>query len=363
MVTRYDVIAVKAEVSKEGWIRDRPIITRSGIFEYRSADGTIRKEYRPDSEVFSEVSLATANGIPVTDSHRGLVDSKNVDGIIGTVTSAGSKEDTNVVADVIIHNPSRLGDKRELSLGYECDLDETPGEYNGQRYDCVQKNIQYNHLAAVKKGRAGNARLRLDSNDAIIGTFEMETLMTEPTTNLVVVRLDGIDYKASPEVNNAYTKGQEALAALQKRFDTVEAERDTLKTTAANFDKLIKEAKETGRAVVKVRLDLEDVARQHKVKFDDDDTDQVIKVAVLTKLRPELKLDGKSEAYIDSAYDLTLEANKDKTKKVTDQLSRFDRAPGGSDNVETIGAANSARARYIARLRGEKPEDGGGKAA
>jgi hypothetical protein len=363
MVTRYDVIAVKAEVSKEGWIRDRPVITRSGIFEYRTADGKIRKEYRPDSEVFSDTSLATANGIPVTDSHRGLVDSKNVDGIIGTVTSNGIKDEANVLADVIIHNPSRLGDKRELSLGYECDIDETPGEYNGQRYDCVQKNIIYNHLAAVKKGRAGNARLRLDSNDAIIGTFQMETPM-EPTTKLVTIRLDGIDYQASPEISNALNKEREALAALQKRFDTVEAERDTLKSTTANFDKELKAAREAGRAVVKVRLDLEDVARQHKVKFDDDDTDQVIKTNVLGKLRPELKLDGKSEDYIDSAFDLTMEANKDKQKKVVNQLSRFDKAaPSGDNNVTEMGGAGAARARYLARLRGEKTEDGGGKAA
>jgi hypothetical protein len=354
MVTRYDVIELKAAVTKEGWIRDRPVITRSGIFEYRTFDGKVRREYRPDSEVFSAESLSSASGIPVTDSHRGLVNSKNVDGIVGTVTGPGVKDEENVVADIIIHNPSRLGDKRELSLGYECDVEDTPGEIDGKRYDCIQKNIRYNHLAVVKKGRAGNARLRLDSTDAVNGTFELEDVMTDPVTKLVVVRLDGIDYQASPEISNALNKEREALTALQKRFDTVEAERDTLKSTTANFDKELKAAREAGRAIVKIRLDLEDVARQHKVKFDDDDTDQVIKTNVLGKLRPELKLDGKSSDYIDSAFDLTMETQIDKTKKVTTQLSRFDRAPGG-DNVAPM--AQTARAKYLARLRGEKPDD------
>jgi hypothetical protein len=354
MTTRYDVIEIKAAISKEGWIRDRPVITRSGIFEYRDVNGKVTREYRPDSEVFAAESLSSAAGIPITDSHRGLVNSSNVDGIVGTVTSPGTQDETNVVADVIIHNPSRLGDKRELSLGYECDVDNTPGEIDGKRYDSIQKNIRYNHLAVVKKGRAGNARLRLDSTDAVHGSFELENEMTE--TKLVTVRLDGIDYQASPEVNNALTKAQDALVALQKRFDTVEAERDTLKNTTVNFDKELKAAREAGRAVVKVRLDLEDVARQHKVKFDDDDADQVIKTNILSKLRPELKLDGKSEDYIDSAFDLTIEAQKDKTKKVTNQLSRFDRS---GDNVETIPQSSSAIARqkYIARLRGEKVDD------
>lgn len=362
MPTRYDVIELKAELTREGWIRDRPIITRAGIFEYRTNDGTIRREYRPDSEVFQEGSLNTAFGIPVTDSHRGLVNSSNVEGIVGTVTSAGIKDETNVVADVIIHNPSRLGDKRELSLGYECDIDNTPGEIDGKRYDCIQKNIRYNHLAVVKKGRAGNARLRLDSADAVIETFNMESEMTDPVQpKLVVIRLDGIDYQASPEISNALNKEREALAALQKRFDTVEAERDTLKSTTANFDKELKAAREIGRAAVKARLDLEGIAESNKVKFDEDDTDQVIKQKVLGKLRPELKLDGKSDAYIDSAFDLTMDAQKDKTKKVTSQLSRFDRAAGPGENVTELSGAGSARARYLARLRGEK--DDGGKAA
>ena len=38
---------------------------------------------------------------------------------------------------------------KELSLGYNLDLDETPGEWEGQPYDAVQRNIVINHLALV----------------------------------------------------------------------------------------------------------------------------------------------------------------------------------------------------------------------
>src|SRR5215469_10319755 len=105
------MMELNAEISREGWIRDRPIITRSGIFVYKTADGKTIREYRPDDEVFKEDSLSTAFGIPITDSHRGLVNSKNVDGIIGTVTSNGAQDGQNVFADILIHNPIRLGDK------------------------------------------------------------------------------------------------------------------------------------------------------------------------------------------------------------------------------------------------------------
>lgn len=52
---------------------------------------------------------------------------------------------------------------RELSLGYSLDLDETPGVWNGQPYDAIQRNIRINHLALVEKARAGEqARLNID---------------------------------------------------------------------------------------------------------------------------------------------------------------------------------------------------------
>src|SRR3954470_20142561 len=143
-VTRFDVFDITASISPEGWIRDKPIVTRAGIFTYRTKDGKTIKEYRPETEVFKEDSLATLLGVPVTDNHVGLVNQNNVNGIVGSVLSPGQKaQDTlDVVADVIIHHPKQIGDKRELSLAYECEIDEAPGEYNGERYDCVQKNIK-----------------------------------------------------------------------------------------------------------------------------------------------------------------------------------------------------------------------------
>ena len=52
---------------------------------------------------------------------------------------------------------------RELSLGYDCDLEENPGTWNGMPYDCIQRNIRINHLAIVDEARAGHqTRLNLD---------------------------------------------------------------------------------------------------------------------------------------------------------------------------------------------------------
>ncbi|SCU95521.1 conserved hypothetical protein [Cupriavidus necator] len=86
---------------------------------------------------------------------------------VGAVLSEGRQDGENTVGDVVVHDTSPIAaGKKDLSCGYTLTLDETPGECNGRRYDAVQRNIRYNHLALVRAGRAGNARLNLDAADA-----------------------------------------------------------------------------------------------------------------------------------------------------------------------------------------------------
>ena len=355
MVSRYDVIELKAEVTPEGFIRDKPVVTRSGIFEYRTADGKIKREFRSAEEVFKIDSLSSLSGVPITDGHRGLVSHSNTSGIVGAVLSSGERIDENVTAEIIIHDPNKLGKKRELSLGYTCDVVEIPGEYNGQRYDCQQVNIRYNHLAVVSKGRAGNAKLRLDHDDAANDYFDIEkdTKMTDPAVKLVSIRLDEIDYQASPEVANAYKKAVTDIVALQKRFDGLEAERDGLKTKLADSVKDIEKARNGARSEIKARLDLETVAATHKVKFDEEATDRSIKEMILTKINPSIKFDGKSDDYVDSAFDIAMTYEADKTKKVSTQFSKFDKRDGNHSN-DHLPAAITGREQMLRRLRGEK---------
>lgn len=352
MVTRYDFINVKATVSKEGWIRDRPIITRSGIFNYQTKDGKIRREYRPEDEVFNPGSLATVSGIPVTNSHVGIVSATNPKGIIGTVISPGMREDSNVVAEIIIHDAKQLGDRRELSLGYTCDLDETPGQTDkGERYDAVQKNITYNHLAIVRNGRAGNARLRLDSDDAVNGHFAQEDNDMDP--KLVTIRYDNIDYVASPEIANRLTKQETDLVDLKKRFDTMEAERDTFKAAVEDEKKKAADISKSAFGLAKERIKLEDFAAKLSIKFDSSASDRDIKIDVVNKLRDgAIKFDGKSDDYVNSAFDIVTAEQEAKDKGIGDQRKLLHDRKDEKD-TQPDQSSRSARERMIARLRGE----------
>ncbi len=166
-VGRLDSIPLTAAYfTSEGYLRDRPIVTTCGIFEYQNVDGTIHRELRLPEDVFEAESLKTYKGKPIIFTHdAGEITKDNVTNeIIGTVLSDGIRDGDNVRADIVIHDSDQLKNGlRELSLGYECDLDETPGEWKGKPYDAVQHNIRINHLAIVDEARAGHeARLNLD---------------------------------------------------------------------------------------------------------------------------------------------------------------------------------------------------------
>lgn len=170
---RFDSMPMpRAYFTPEGFLRDRPVLTSCGIFEYTNPDGSVRRELRLPEDVFSPESLRSYKGSPVVLTHEaGLINKNNVaENQIGTVLSEGERSGDDVKAEIIIHDTDamRSAGLKELSLGYNLDLDETPGVWNGQRYDAIQRNIRINHLALVREARAGEqARLNLDSRDQV----------------------------------------------------------------------------------------------------------------------------------------------------------------------------------------------------
>ena len=314
---RYDRTTIKATRTDEGYLIDTPVVGRTGIQLYKDVDGTIRRELRPPEEVFKADSLKSFAGKPVTDEHPGEpVTAKNAKRLsVGTMQGEGKQDGDNVIAPIIVHDGEMIDKimnegKRELSLGYKVDLEETPGVWNGQEYDAIQRNIRINHLAIVPRGRAGNARLNLDRHDAVLFNPEEENAMPE---NLSRIRLDsGLEYQAAPEVvveveklRNDKAELTTHVDELQKQLDTVAAERDTLKSQVESTDKVRSDALAAARAEVKARAELDKVAETFKVDGAGK-TDREVKELVIKSLRTDADLTGKSEDYVNAAFDLTV---------------------------------------------------------
>lgn len=167
-VQRFDSIPLdQTYFTEEGYLVDHPIVTSVGIFVYHNPDGSERRELRLPEEVFSPKSLASYKGKPIIVTHEaGYVDKDNVqEEHIGTILSEGYQDEEDVRCEVIIHDTDAVKNTglRELSCGYNLRLEETPGVWEGQPYDAIQRDIEINHLALVDKARAGEqARLNVD---------------------------------------------------------------------------------------------------------------------------------------------------------------------------------------------------------
>lgn len=310
-VTRYDYSEFQAKRTDEGFLIDTPVVARIGIQEYRRADGTIRREFRPPEEVFHADALTSLRGKPITVDHpaSGRVTAKDAHRVVvGTMLTEGRQDGDHVRADITIHSPDAIGDRRELSLGYTAIVDETPGEHPVfGKYDAIQRNIRVNHLSVVKKGRAGVARLNLDSDEEDFSTQQEQQPM-----NVIKVKLDsGLEYDAAPEVSVELNKLRADATDAKNKLDTVIAERDTLQAKVDGLGSQLQTAREQGRAEALARIALEQTATKFKIDHAGK-TDRQVKEAVILAVRKDAALADKSDVYIDAAFDMAVEVAPEK---------------------------------------------------
>jgi hypothetical protein len=159
------------EKTSQGYLKANAYVTRIGVFKYLLPNGSVRKELRPPDEVFDHNSLNSLSEVPVTNDHPPqMLDTRNTKKYaVGWTSRNVEKEASFVRTGVTITDQDTIdeiasGKKQETSCGYTCALDENPGEWEGEEYDAVQRDIVYNHVAVVEQGRAGpSVRVHMDS--------------------------------------------------------------------------------------------------------------------------------------------------------------------------------------------------------
>lgn len=238
---RYDVSPIeKYEMTPEGYLRVWASIARTGIQHYTDADGSIRKEYRPETEVASPESLASFAGKAITMEHPPvLLDSENTKdyqiGFTGSeiVYDNGFVKAVMTVTDRETIDKVMRGDVREVSAGYRVNYDPTPGvTESGEHYDGIQKEISGNHVAIVRRGRAGpQVRLHLDRLDAADPSLFSKK---ETQTMTAKVVFDGAEFEVTESVALAITKEREdakmSYEDMKKKYDELQAAADSMKS-------------------------------------------------------------------------------------------------------------------------------------
>lgn len=236
---------ITSKVDDNGYLRIDGVVAHVGILEYMDEDGSIIREFVPEETLFEPASLESLAGAPVTLQHppEMVTPSNYKQYSQGSVNGMPKRDGDNLVASMLVIGNEALhaveyDGVSELSPGYSVDLDETPGEWQGQKYDRVQRNRRYNHQAIVDAARGGSVcSLRFDganvpnNEDNSMtqiklpggGTVEVADAATAATINAALVkqgkRLDSTKGQLKKLVNAIAPK-------LKLDADTVMTESD-----------------------------------------------------------------------------------------------------------------------------------------
>ncbi|MFW1805953.1 DUF2213 domain-containing protein [Acinetobacter baumannii] len=155
------------EITPEGYLlcRDVPI-ARIGTLMYADGEVPVTADntgliiiYRGEDVLFDPITIASAEGKPVTDDHPAdWVTPDNwkelSKGFVKDVRRGEGGDSDYLVADILVTDKETiqkvLDGKVEISLGYDADYTET------SKGKGLQSNIRVNHIALVEKGRCGS---------------------------------------------------------------------------------------------------------------------------------------------------------------------------------------------------------------
>jgi hypothetical protein len=175
-------------------IENNPI-SRVGVFPYlgKSIPGAddpakVYKVYRPAEELENPETIASFRHLPIIDDHTMLgaaadgftpAEHKGVHGVTG--------DNVDFRNNVLYSNLKIFSEtlkrrfaegKKDLSLGYRCRYEKSPGTFDGQAYDFVQRSLRGNHLALVDAARCDVAvldnHITMDSFDLPINEKDLQ---------------------------------------------------------------------------------------------------------------------------------------------------------------------------------------------
>lgn len=361
-----------AKRTPQGFVRVDGRLTRTGILEYARADGTIQRELRPDEEVFHTDSLASLDGAPVTDLHpSSMVDATNVQALARGHVRAAKRDGRFVTAELTVQAGDLIqkidaGERQEISCGYSCEYDPTPGVWQGQRYDGVQRKIEYNHVAIGPRdwGRAGaEVSLRLDSTETVapvlVSRFDQDELAqdnpvvdTSKDSKHMSLKINGVEIKLDAAEAKLVQDELDARAAAVTAAEKNYADMQVASSVQAGELVALKarcDAAE-GKLSAQARSALEQEVRPVLgAEFKcDGKSDTEIKAAVVAKLLPSVRCDSTDAAFVQGAYvsAMSLASKAAEEQVAAARQSRSDNSEERNDNDPS-----KAREEMIARRR------------
>ena len=258
-------------------IPDNPL-SKVGIYDYygseiNAPDKTkLYKVLRSAEELSRSSCMDSFRGMPLVNDHTMLGEGqtdpakKGIDGTIG---------DKVYFRDGTLYGNLRLytdkikqlvaKGKRDLSLGYYSSYDFTPGTWQGQTYDAVQRFISGNHIALVDNGRMGDTVAVLDHALPLTITFDTREILMQ------------VDNDKITEI---------VAAALQPLIATLDAQAITIAAMQKTMDEDAEEKKkeEEEEEDKKTETKDEDKEEEDKKEEKDENKEKTMDAAAITEM-------------------------------------------------------------------------------
>ena len=124
-------------------------------------------------------ALPTFQGLQLLERHTAVSSEEpEKDSTVGSIGTVVEMDGDNVYSSLRVYDQNAIdlieSEKlNQLSAGYAYTADMTSGEWNGEHYDGVMRNIHGNHVALVERGRIGEDAIIADEMPNEIEEFLM----------------------------------------------------------------------------------------------------------------------------------------------------------------------------------------------
>ena len=238
----------KWEKTEDGFLRCKACVLMQSIMPYAKSElegvpdgfqnSSIRM-YVPIDEIAAQSALRSLEGMPiVAGDHTWMTPELVSDYSMGNVSGVPWIENDRLICNLLVTNPDAIaaienGKIGEISGAYRAETEFSPGTFNNEAFDAVQKNILWNHIAVIPKGHGrGGAEVR------ILNKKQEDVKMTVRIKLRNTGKYINVDEEAAPVIEADQEAGEAKTEGMTDKISALEGKNESLQQLQAEIEEL-----------------------------------------------------------------------------------------------------------------------------
>jgi hypothetical protein len=239
----------KWEKTEDGFLRCKACVLMQSIMPYAKSelegvpDGFTNSSiqmYVPIDEIAAESALRSLEGMPiVAGDHTWMTPELVSDYSMGNVSGVPWIENDRLICNLLVTNPDAIaaienGTIGEISGAYRAETEFSPGTFNNEAFDAVQKNLLWNHIAVIPKGHGrGGAEVRILNQKK-----QEEVKMTVRIKLRNTGKYINVDEEVAPAIEADQDAGETKAAGMDDKISQLEEKNAGLEALQAEIEEL-----------------------------------------------------------------------------------------------------------------------------